>query len=193
MAQSEKQLRERDILRKSLVLFITITALLAGCATSTAGSASSQVPASVAESQASESQKDISIETIAEDNNARIGEYQNTYALPPSGGFSIESVKYAPEFSVGDQTLNNVVAIEVVSDYDAIKSFLNDAATAQLFDDQANEFININSGAYNDTDNDKVFMVFYSDEDISNYKYFVLGGLDSSKNEGKTRLIYKID
>lgn len=180
-------------MKKGLVLILVTTALLAGCATSTAGSASSQAPASIAESQAEASQKEVSIETIAEDNNARIGEFQHSYALPPSGGFSIESIKYAKEFSIGDQTLNNVVAIEVVSSYDAVKLFLSDTATAQLFDEQGNEFININSGAYNDTANDKVYMVFYSDEDISNYKYFVLGGLDSSKNEGKARLIFSIE
>lgn len=35
-------------------------------------------------------------------------------------------------------------------------------------------------------------MLYFSDEDISNYTYLVLGGFEKDKNDGKSRLAYEI-
>ena len=132
------------------------------------------------------------IEDIADSENSRIGEFQHSYFLPPSGGLSIESVAYHPEFDVTEKVLKNVIAVEVVSDFDALKAFMSERGTVQLFDKSGNEYYNLSSGAWRDAENYRLYMLYYTDEDISNYSYIVIGQFDSEKNDGKTTLTYEI-
>ena len=136
--------------------------------------------------------KNLSLSDIAKKDNARIGEYNKSYALPPSGGFSVENVQFFPEFDVGQELLKNVVAMTVIGDADSIKTYQSEYGTVALFDPQGNTNININSGVYQDKENDKLFMLYFSDEDISNYTYLALGGFEKDKNDGKSRLAYEI-
>ena len=102
------------------------------------------------------------IEDIADSENSRIGEFQHSYFLPPSGGLSIESVAYHPEFDVTEKVLKNVIAVEVVSDFDALKAFMSERGTVQLFDKSGNEYYNLSSGAWRDAENDRLYMLYYT-------------------------------
>ena len=100
--------------------------------------------------------------------------------------------RYHPEFDVTEKVLKNVIAVEVVSDFDALKAFMSERGTVQLFDKSGNEYYNLSSGAWRDAENDRLYMLYYTDEDISNYSYIVIGQFDSEKNDGKTTLTYEI-
>lgn len=175
-------------MKKLTVLLFTLAIVMSGCSTTTNENATPDPSSSVVESQ-----ENVSIETLSEENYARIGEFDKNYALPTSGGFSIYSVKYCPEYDVKKEVLKNVIAVEAYGDYNMLKTFLIDDAYAVIFDEHGNEFDSLNSGVYDDTENDRVYMLFYSDEDLSNYEYFLLGGLNADKNDGKTGLIFNIN
>lgn len=132
------------------------------------------------------------IEDIADSENSRIGEFQHSYFLPPSGGFSIESVTYYPEFDVKEKVLKNVIAVEAVSDFDALKAYMTDLCYAELFDKQGKDYSALNSAVWRDQDNDRLYMLFYADDDISDFSYIVIAPFDAEKNDGKTKLVYAI-
>lgn len=167
-------------------LLLVVVALSSGCNDS--ATSSTIEPASTVE----EAPVIYSIDELAEKTSSRLGELEKSYAIRPSGGVGFVSIEYIPVFDVGSTELKNVVAIEVNSEKNSLEDFASEYGTGELLDEYGTSFSDLSSGVYNDSANDKLYLLFYSESDISSYNYIVIGQFEKEKNDGKASLIFKI-
>jgi hypothetical protein len=164
---------------------VGVLSLLLGCEPAPQISSSSAPPAS-------SNEVNMSLEEIAESNSARIGELGKSYPIQPKGGFSIDSVTYYPEFNIGSEVLKNTVVLDVIGDYDMLVAFTSDYSYGDLRTVKDESIDELETWVYRDHENDKLYIIYCSPEDVSNYQYFLIGGFETNKNDGKNKLIFEI-
>lgn len=143
------------------------------------------------------------IESYAEKSKSSVGEINKPYNFetqtigsdgqnPMIGGMSIINVSYFPEFQAGTEVLKNVVVFDAFGDENLVQDFLTNNAFLVVADETGKENSNFASAYYFDRENDKLYMLFYSDEDISSCKFALLGGFARDKNKGNSTFIFEI-
>ncbi|MEA5135680.1 MAG: hypothetical protein VB035_06030 [Candidatus Fimivivens sp.] len=168
-------------MKRIISVFILSILVLSGC-----GSASSS-----AAPQASSNVSFDTIEAAAEGGDARIGEFEKSYSLPPSGGISFQSVEFKPEFDVKTEIIKNAVVIKTTAELSSLQNFLKDKATFVLVSKDAWRTYEITSTTYRDPDTNSIYIILTA-EDAQKADYCAIGGFDESKNEGKTRIIFEV-
>lgn len=109
------------------------------------------------------------------------------------GSLGIESVKLYDTFQAGSESVKNAVVFDTASSADHLKDFMLNKANINLYDENGVIYDgSISSGVYNDVNAEKLYMIFYSDADISNFKYAIIGGFAPKKNNNNSRFAVEI-
>jgi len=134
---------------------------------------------------------ELTLTQLAEDTQSAVGEFQKSYALQPSGGFSIdkqEDITKMDEVTIQGNVLKNVVIVKTVSGYDYMKAFLEQYAAFEFYDDQGNSNSSITSYVWDD--GDYIEAILTSDKSIDNIKFVKFRGL--SDHNSSTSILYEI-
>lgn len=194
-------------MKKLLTLAVALccTLAFAGCSPVKLTPVSSVTPPSSEEPSSQGPQKDMTIEEIAEKNNAAV--YNIADKKPVNfetstvnadngknkiGGMSIESVKYYDNFQAGKDAIANAIVFDTVADTAMAEDFLTNKAYVSLHNAKGDTYDKISSGIYYDAETEKLYMVFYCDEDITAYDTILLGGFAEDKNNGYNNFVFPI-
>jgi len=133
----------------------------------------------------------VTLESLAEDQGVGVGEFQKSYALQPSGGFSIPdqaSISKQAEMTVHENNLKNVVAIKTVSGFEVMNDFMNDYASFTFYDAYGNADSGISTYIWDD--GEFIEILLEGANPIDNVRYVEIRGL--SDHNANTSVLYEI-
>lgn len=143
------------------------------------------------------------IDEIAKLENAIINEEQKIYYYETNkigadgvnkeiGGMSIISLKYYESFDVLGEILTDAIVFEVASDTKDTKGFLQDKAFVNVYDINGDSSASFSSFYWNDSDNEKLYMIFTPDISMESYSHVVLGGFFPEKNKNFSKVVFPL-
>lgn len=136
--------------------------------------------------------KELTIEELAEKENALVGVLLKSYFLPPSGGWSLITAHQQSAVTVNNKRIENVVMLEIASDWRSFDQFVEDQGYFTLFTKfgEANSDIEVTIWYKRSTR--QLFAILASEKDCSDVAYVLMGGLDPERNDGKHKTIFPV-
>lgn len=145
----------------------------------------------------------LSINQLALKENSEVGQFLNVYRANtevhnPDGSYLILNFpsikKYRTYQTNNNQSINNVIVIENVSDISVTRNFVRELAYFVLFKNSGEE-IEITNDFYTQTGNEysEIIIPLNNQSEYKSCKYVLIGGIDKSSNNGKSKLLFPIN
>ncbi|MES0490321.1 MAG: hypothetical protein ABUK01_10035 [Leptospirales bacterium] len=141
----------------------------------------------------------LDINAMAARQSSTIGEYSRLFRVDKSAKLSngqyiilnVVNIQKFQEFKTNDnKILRNAVVIENVTPVNDAREYINTVGFFNLLDDYANSNSDLDWYVQSGKENTEIILSFK--EDISKYKYLVIGGMDKETNNGNFTKIFPI-
>ncbi len=147
--------------------------------------------------------KAFSITQLAKAENAGLGNLMEMYRADTKfqnsdGSFIIvnfPSIKKHASYDVNNsESITNAIVIQNVTDILVTRNFVSELAYFVLYDHTGNE-INISNDIWTQSGKEfsEIIIPLNSPAELQKCKYLLIGGIDKTSNNGKSKLVFRVD